>query len=196
MIRYKREYFVSFLCFQHIEYLASFLFRRLCHDGLVDTGYSSRDPNRILLLTMTGFTSFPLSDHATAYKRFRGSPYILGPSWSRIPTLTIGLLGVQIFWSVEMGYASPYLLSLGLSKSSLAIVFLAGPLSGLVMQPLIGVLADNSTSRFGRRRPYILVGTIICIFGMLLLGYTRAVAALFTGWDNSKVCSWFLLKHS
>jgi solute carrier family 45 protein 1/2/4 len=70
----------------------------------------------------------------------------------------------------------------------MAMVFLAGPLSGLFMQPLIGVLADNSTSRFGRRRPYMLLGTILCVFGMLLLGYTRSIAAVFTGWDNSKVC--------
>jgi len=85
------------------------------------------------------------------------------------------------------GAASPYLLSLGLSKSSMAVVFVAGPLSGLIVQPLIGVLADNSTSRFGRRRPYMLLGTIICVFAMLLLGFTRPVASVFTGWDNDSV---------
>jgi solute carrier family 45, member 1/2/4 len=140
---------------------------------------------------MTGVPSLPLSENSISPKKFRGSPRILGPSWSSFPTITIGLLGVQIFWAVEMGYASPYLLSLGLPKSSVAIVFLAGPLSGLVMQPLIGVLADNSTSRFGRRRPYMLLGTVICVLGMLLLGYTRAVAAIFTGWGNSQVCCTF-----
>jgi solute carrier family 45 protein 1/2/4 len=97
------------------------------------------------------------------------------------------MLGVSVFWSVEMGYASPYLLSLGLSKSSMAAVFLAGPLSGLVVQPLMGALADNSTSRFGRRRPYMLLGTGICVVAMLLLGFTRGVAAVFTGWDNTAV---------
>ncbi|KAJ6476134.1 hypothetical protein C8R45DRAFT_1102422 [Mycena sanguinolenta] len=44
------------------------------------------------------------------------------------PVLTIDLLGAQIFWSVEMSYTSPYLLSLGLSTSHVALVFLAGPL--------------------------------------------------------------------
>lgn len=83
-----------------------------------------------------------------------------------------------------MSYASPYLLSLGLTKSKLATVFIAGPLSGLIMQPLIGVLADNSTSRFGRRRPYMLLGSLVCAFAMLLLGFTRPVASVFTGWDN------------
>ncbi|KAF5384381.1 hypothetical protein D9615_003131 [Tricholomella constricta] len=132
---------------------------------------------------MTGFA--PLSvDASSRAQKFSGKAYIVGPKWTHLPTLTIGLLGVQIFWSVEMGYASPYLLSLGLSKSSMAIVFLAGPLSGLIMQPLIGVLADTSTSRFGRRRPYMLLGTVVCVLAMLLLGYTRGFAALFTTWHS------------
>ncbi|KIM38864.1 hypothetical protein M413DRAFT_447558 [Hebeloma cylindrosporum] len=135
---------------------------------------------------MTGFTSLPMAEegHDDQQQQFRGAPRILGPRWAQFPTLTVGLLGVQIFWSVEMSYASPYLLSLGLSKSSMAIVFVAGPLSGLVMQPLIGVLADNCTSRFGRRRPYMLLGAVICAIAMLLLGFTRPVASIFTGWDN------------
>ncbi|KAF8056981.1 major facilitator superfamily domain-containing protein [Lyophyllum atratum] len=128
---------------------------------------------------MTGFTPLP-PDASSRTQKFAGKASIAGPKWTHLPTLTIGLLGVQIFWSVEMGYASPYLLSLGLSKSSMAVVFLAGPLSGLIMQPIIGVLADTSTSRFGRRRPFMIVGTVICVLAMLLLGYTRGFAAVFT----------------
>ena len=45
---------------------------------------------------------------------------------------------------------------------------------------LLGVLADNCTSRFGRRRPYMLLGSVICAFSMLLLGFTRPVASIFT----------------
>src|SRR5690606_4215964 len=104
----------------------------------------------------------------------------------------------------EFYTASPYLLSLGLSKSSMAIVFLAGPLSGLIMQPLIGmrptahlypvftqrcigVLADNSTSRFGRRRPYMMLGTVLCMAGLLLLGFTTPAASIFTTLGSSAV---------
>ncbi|KAF5324984.1 hypothetical protein D9619_009553 [Psilocybe cf. subviscida] len=136
---------------------------------------------------MTGFSSLPLAPeegHDGQRQTFKGVSRIVGPPWAHLPTVTIGLLGVQMFWSVEMSYASPYLLSLGLSKSSMAGVFVAGPLSGLIMQPLIGVLADNCTSRFGRRRPYMMLGTIICIFAMLLLGFTRGVASIFTGWGT------------
>ncbi|KAF9495214.1 MFS general substrate transporter [Pleurotus eryngii] len=137
---------------------------------------------------MTGFASLPIADEGAGHddptRQFGGVSKITGPRWAHLPTITIGLLGVQIFWSVEMSYASPYLLSLGLSKSNMAVVFLAGPLSGLIMQPIIGVLADNSTSRFGRRRPYMIGGSIVCACAMLLLGYTRPFASIFTGKDS------------
>ncbi|KAG6899420.1 hypothetical protein C0993_010428 [Termitomyces sp. T159_Od127] len=128
---------------------------------------------------MTGFTPLNLNGPQSSQK-FAGKAYILGPKWAHLPIITVGLLGVQIFWSVEMGYASPYLLSLGLSKTAMSLVFLAGPLSGLFMQPIIGVLADNLTSRFGRRRPFMMIGTIVCVFAMLMLGFTRDFASVFT----------------
>ncbi|KAG6886815.1 hypothetical protein C0995_004311, partial [Termitomyces sp. Mi166 len=131
-----------------------------------------------MLATASGFSPLPL-DGPQSNQKFAGKAYILGPKWAHLPIITIGLLGVQIFWSVEMGYASPYLLSLGLSKSAMSLVFLAGPLSGLFMQPIIGVLADNSTSRFGRRRPFMMIGTIVCVLAMLMLGYTRDFASVF-----------------
>ena len=57
----------------------------------------------------------------------------------------------------------------------------------LTLGRVIGVLADNSTSRFGRRRPYMLLGSTICVTAMLLLGFTRPFAAIFTGWNNNAV---------
>lgn len=130
---------------------------------------------------MTGFSALPLAENSlNDESRWIGRARILGPPLTRLPTLTIGFLGVQVLWSVEMSYASPYLLSLGLSKPLMAVVFLAGPLSGLIVQPLIGVLADNSKSRFGRRRPLIWICAALCCFATILFGYTRPVAALFT----------------
>ena len=106
---------------------------------------------------MTGFSLLPTTPEDGPdqhHQNFKGVPRILGPKWAHLPTITVGLLGVQIFWSIEMSYgvlpkyavnsftydasASPYLISLGLSKSSMAVVFVAGPISGLIMQPLIG----------------------------------------------------------
>ncbi|KAE9392066.1 hypothetical protein BT96DRAFT_1000693 [Gymnopus androsaceus JB14] len=112
-------------------------------------------------MTAGGFAVIDAGTSAANDARFSGVAYIRGPSWLHMPALTVGMLGISIVWSVEMAYASPYLISLGLSKSAMAIVFVAGPLSGLIMQPLIGILADSSTSRWGRRRPYMIVGTIL-----------------------------------
>ena len=104
---------------------------------------------------MTGFSAVPVADESEDDGcRWAGVPRVVGPAWSQFPSLTVGLFGVQMLWSVEMSYgqvlpthlkiatnvaaASPYLLALGLSKSLMAIVFLAGPLSGLIVQPIIG----------------------------------------------------------
>ncbi|KAI1790011.1 MFS general substrate transporter [Ganoderma leucocontextum] len=131
---------------------------------------------------MTGFSAIPLAEQGGDHQdpHLAGISKILGPRWAQLPAITIGLLGVQVFWSIEMSYGTPYLLSLGLTKAAVAMVFLAGPISGLVVQPLIGILADNSKSRFGRRRPYMIVGSIVCTFAMLLLGFTRPFTSMFS----------------
>jgi solute carrier family 45 protein 1/2/4 len=65
--------------------------------------------------------------------------YILGPQWLHLPLLALPGLGTSVLWASMMSHATPTLLSLGMSKSSMSLVFLAGPLSGIVMQPLIGL---------------------------------------------------------
>lgn len=135
---------------------------------------------------MTGFNALPMADEAGSdgAAQWTGISKILGPPWARFPVITIGFAGLQVMWSVEMAYASPYLISLGLSKSLMALVFVAGPLSGLIMQPLIGVIADNSKSRFGRRRPFIVGGVALSALSLLLLGFTRNFASIVTIWGS------------
>jgi hypothetical protein len=53
-----------------------------------------------------------------------------------------------------------------------------------------GLLADNSKSKFGRRRPYMIVGSFFCVFAMLLLGYTRAFANIFSSSGSTFVSLW------
>ncbi|QRV84507.1 MFS/sugar transport protein [Ceratobasidium sp. AG-Ba] len=132
---------------------------------------------------MTGSFALPVGDSNGELKGsvWSGRARVRGPKWAQLPLLTIGMLGLQIVWSVEMAYASPYLISLGLKKSHMALVFVAGPLSGLIMQPLIGVLADHSTSSLGRRRPYMLAASMVSIGGLLMLGFTREFSGIFGG---------------
>ena len=60
------------------------------------------------------------------------------------------------------------------------MVWIAGPLSGLIMQPIVGVIADNSTSRWGRRRPFMVWGSIIVGLCLLVLGWTSEIVGFFT----------------
>jgi solute carrier family 45, member 1/2/4 len=87
--------------------------------------------------------------------------------------LTISIGGLQFAWSVELSNGSPYLLSLGLSKSLMALVWLAGPLSGTLVQPYIGMLSDNCRIPWGRRKPFMLGGTVATIVSLLFLAWTK-----------------------
>ncbi|KAG2186913.1 hypothetical protein INT44_003140 [Umbelopsis vinacea] len=99
-----------------------------------------------------------------------------GLSLGQILLLTLCMAGVQFTWTVELSYGTPYLLSLELSKELTALVWLAGPLSGLLVQPLIGAFSDKCTSRFGKRRPYIFVSGILTCLSMLGVAYARDMA--------------------
>ncbi|KAF9129943.1 hypothetical protein BGX30_013701 [Mortierella sp. GBA39] len=105
-----------------------------------------------------------------------GRARIWGPTKTvRMILLTTALMGLQFTWSVEMAYGTPFLLQLGLSKSLMSLVWLAGPLSGLVMQPVVGVLSDRCTSKFGRRRPFLIVGVTAVVVSFLCLGWCKEI---------------------
>lgn len=97
----------------------------------------------------------------------------------RMMLLTFSLIGLQFTWGTEMTYCTPYLLQLGLTKSKLSLVWIAGPLSGLIMQPIVGILADKSRSKYGRRRPVMLMGSLIVGVCLLILGWTSEIVGRF-----------------
>ena len=94
-------------------------------------------------------------------------------SGTRLICLTCGLGGLQVVWSVILSNGSPYLVSLGLSKSLTALVWIAAPLCGSFVQPIVGSWSDQFTSRWGRRRPFIVAGAIGIAFSMLLLAWSK-----------------------
>ncbi|KAI9792548.1 MAG: hypothetical protein M1816_002068 [Peltula sp. TS41687] len=110
-----------------------------------------------------------------------GQPSIKGSSESmRMALLTFTIVGITFTWSTEMTYCTPYLLQLGLPKSQTSLVWVAGPLSGILMQPVVGAISDRSKSRWGRRRPFMLGGAMIVAICMIFLGWTAEIAGLFT----------------
>ncbi|KIX98821.1 uncharacterized protein Z520_05282 [Fonsecaea multimorphosa CBS 102226] len=123
-------------------------------------------------------------EKATAWS---GTPSIRGSTEAiRMCLLAASLVGIQFCWGLEMTYGTPYLLQLGLTKSKTSLVWIAGPLSGLIMQPIVGAYADKSTSRYGRRRPYMVYGAIITGAGLLLLGWTSEVVGYFLPEGDTK----------
>jgi solute carrier family 45, member 1/2/4 len=74
---------------------------------------------------------------------------------------------------------TPYLLKLGLSKSRTSLVWIAGPLSGLIMQPIVGVVSDRCMSKYGRRRPFMIIGSVIVTACLLVLGWTKEIIEAF-----------------
>ncbi|KAG8718515.1 hypothetical protein FRC08_005114 [Ceratobasidium sp. 394] len=110
--------------------------------------------------------------------------------------LTISMAGAQVTWTVELGYGTPFLRDLGLSSTLTSLVWLAGPLSGLIAQPLIGAISDSSTSKY-RRRYWVAMSTFVLFFAAIGLAFAIPIADIIVSffrvrppiaepsWDNS-----------
>ena len=73
----------------------------------------------------------------------------------------LGFFGLQFAWQMRLALSGPVTEGLGADPLIYGLISLAGPFSGMVVQPVIGALSDKTTSRFGRRRPYLLGGAIL-----------------------------------
>ncbi len=90
-------------------------------------------------------------------------------SFGQIWNLSFGFLGVQIGYSLQNSNTSSIFQSLGADVSHLSYFWLAAPIAGLVIQPIIGMFSDGTWTRFGRRIPYILGGSLISTAALLLM---------------------------
>ena len=90
-------------------------------------------------------------------------------SFWQIWNLSFGFLGVQIGYSLQNSNTSSIFESLGADVSHLSYFWLAAPVAGMVIQPIIGMFSDGTWTRLGRRIPYILWGAIISTIALLLM---------------------------
>lgn len=128
-----------------------------------------------------------VSDAAAAKKKEKNRHKKL--SFKQLVALTISMGGSQIAWVVELGYGTPYLLSLGLSEQLTSLVWLAGPISGLIAQPLIGAISDSSLSKY-RRRSWIVGATILLAASALALAFTEPLADILVDLFRGGVADW------
>ncbi|ETN45735.1 uncharacterized protein HMPREF1541_09568 [Cyphellophora europaea CBS 101466] len=93
--------------------------------------------------------------------------------------LTLSIGGLQIVWSVEISNGSPFLLSLGMSKALVAFVWVAGPVTGVLVQPYIGLKSDRCRISWGRRKPFMVGGALGTAVASLLLAYAKDIMSVF-----------------
>ena len=90
-------------------------------------------------------------------------------SFWQIWNMSFGFLGIQFGWGLQMANMSSIYSYLGADADSLAILWLAAPVTGVIIQPLIGQASDRMWTRLGRRRPFILAGAILASLALILM---------------------------
>ena len=91
----------------------------------------------------------------------------------------LGFFGLQFAWQMRLALSGPVLEELGSNPTIYGLISLAGPFSGMVVQPIIGALSDKTTSKFGRRRPYLLGGAILASLALWIFPNSGAIVNSF-----------------
>lgn len=79
----------------------------------------------------------------------------------QIWNMSFGFMGIQFGWGLQLANMSGIYAQLGADADKIPFLWLAGPMTGLLVQPIIGSMSDRTWNRLGRRRPYFLVGAIL-----------------------------------
>lgn len=97
-------------------------------------------------------------------------------NFASILNMNFGFFGIQFSFGLQQSNMSAIYSYLGADPENLAILWLAGPVTGLIVQPIIGAVSDGTWSpRFGRRKPFFLVGAIICSLALLAMPYSQTI---------------------
>jgi len=90
-------------------------------------------------------------------------------SFWQIWNMSFGFLGIQFGFALQNANVSRIFETLGAKVEDIPILWIAAPVTGLIIQPIIGHLSDNTWNRLGRRRPYFLVGAILASLALLFM---------------------------
>ena len=94
----------------------------------------------------------------------------------QIITMNFGFFGVQFSFGLQQSNMSAIYKYLGAEESELPMLWLAGPVTGLVVQPIIGAISDGTWSpRFGRRKPFFLIGAVIASLALIVMPYSSSI---------------------
>ena len=89
----------------------------------------------------------------------------------------LGFFGLQFAWQMRIILSGPVTENLGADPFIYGLIWLAGPFTGMVVQPIVGALSDKTVSKFGRRRPYLLGGALIASLALWIFPNSQNVTA-------------------
>jgi maltose/moltooligosaccharide transporter len=89
--------------------------------------------------------------------------------------LSIGAIGLQFAWAMQINLTGRVTEPLGATPIILGLMWLAGPITGIIVQPIVGAISDNMWTRFGRRRPFLLIGAILGSLSLVCLPYSSSL---------------------
>jgi maltose/moltooligosaccharide transporter len=89
--------------------------------------------------------------------------------------MNFGFLGIQFGWGLQLANMSAIYQRLGASPDEVPILWLAAPMTGLLVQPIVGALSDRTWGRLGRRRPYFLVGAVMASIALFFMPTSSAL---------------------
>ncbi len=90
-------------------------------------------------------------------------------SFWQIWNMSFGFLGIQFGWGLQMANMSSIYRYLDAEPDQLPILWLAAPMTGLLVQPIIGYMSDRTWNSYGRRKPYFLVGAVLASIALILM---------------------------
>ncbi len=97
-------------------------------------------------------------------------------SFWQIWNMSFGFLGIQFGFALQGGFMSRIFQTLGADQGSLPLLWVAAPLTGLLVQPIVGYLSDRTWHpRFGRRRPYFLIGAVLSSIALFFMPYSSTL---------------------
>jgi maltose/moltooligosaccharide transporter len=99
-------------------------------------------------------------------------------SFWQIWNVSFGFLGIQMGFALQSANVSRILSNLGADLHNLSLFWLAAPVMGLIVQPIVGAASDTTWNRLGRRGPYILAGAVLATFAMFLMPNAGIVIAI------------------
>ena len=97
-------------------------------------------------------------------------------SISQIINMSVGFFGIQFGWDLQRANMGPIYEHLHANADQIPLLFLAAPLTGLLVQPVIGYMSDRTWHpKFGRRRPYFLVGAILSTIALVFMPHSTVL---------------------